>query len=266
MKIAVALSGYFDTISSGIKNSGLLSKRKIDNFFKGRNVDFYIHCWQPEKEQLLRELYNPKKLICEPQKDFSQVMIENNLDQTWFDEGFDRKSTIYNKALISRSLSFFYSRKKAISLIKEDYDIVFILRLDIGNVGPDSVNFPYRYNFDSDKNKIYSVYWEQLNCGMGDMWLICNLEDSKKISTLYDRSLDYFKKESQYVKSMTCGWPQSEFFDFDSNDPRQFSNVIITNKKVDNLMKYPKWYCINNHSIYKYFFLENDLYNKTIFI
>lgn len=266
MRIAVVLSGYFDTVSTGAINSGLNSKKKIDSFFLGKNVDYYIHCWQPDKENLIRSLYNPKSIKCEIQKDFTQVMIENNLDQGWFDEGFNRRSTMYNKALIHRSLSFFYSRQQAISLIEDDYDIVFIMRLDIGNVGPDSVNFPHRYDFNSDPNKIYSVYWEQLNCGMGDMWFVSNLKDSRTISNLYTRSLDYFKKDSEYVKLMTTGWPDSEFFTFESNDPRQFSNVKINNKKVSSLMRYPKWYCINNHSLYKYFFIENNLYERTVFI
>lgn len=266
MKYAVVLSGYFDTISTGIHNSGLLSKKKIDNFFNGKDVDFYIHCWQPEKRELLNSLYSPKKIICEPQIDFTEVMKEHDISQEWFDDGFNRSSTMYNKALIHRSLSFFYSRKMALSLLEGNYDQVFIMRLDIGNVGPDAVNFPHRHDFSMSCDNLYSVYWEQLNCGLGDMWFICNQEDSLKISKLYDRSLDYFKKNSDYSKAMTEGWPDSEFFDFNSNDPRQFSNIVLSKKPVKDLMKYPRWYCVNNHSIYKYFFIENGLYSKVVYI
>lgn len=266
MKYAVVLSGYFDTISTGIQNSGLLSKKKIDSFFNGKNVDFFIHCWQPEKKELLQSLYSPKNMICEPQKDFFEVMKENKISQEWFDEGFDRASTMYNKALIHRSLSFFYSRKKALSLLDGKYDQVFTMRLDIGNVGPDTVNFPFRHDFTKSCDNLYSVYWEQLNCGLGDMWFISNQEDAAKISTLYDRSLDYYKVNSEYSRAMTEGWPDSEFFDFYSNDPKQFSNVVLSKITSNNLMKYPRWYCVNNHSIYKYFFIENGLYSKIVYI
>jgi hypothetical protein len=269
MRYAVALSGYFDTISTGNINSGILSHEKINKLFGERKVDYYIHCWQEEKYKILKELYNPVSIICEPQKDFSKILVENNLDQEWFDENFDRNNSIFKNATIERCLSFYYSRKQAISLIKDYYDQIFIMRLDIGNVGPDEVNFPYRYDFILHNNtkKVYSVFWEQINCGLGDMWFISGFENSKIISNLYDKSLNYYKKNSDYVKCMTQGWPDSEWFDFyNISDHRQFSNLVINNRKSDNLMKYPKWYCINSHSLYKYFFMDIGLYNDTVYI
>lgn len=272
MKIAVVLSGYFDTISIGRINSGIESEKKIKDFLKDHNVDYFIHCWQPEKEQLLRDIYQPLGIICEPQKDFSDIVSLNNLDQSWFDENFDRQNTGYCHATILRSLSFFYSRQKALELLSEQnkYDWVFTMRLDVGTRGPDAVNFPHRFNVLSDNSKIYSVYWEQLNCGLGDMWFVSNQADAKILSNMYNRSLEYYKKDSEYVKLMTNGWPDSEYFHFPtmdgSQDPRQYSNVILFNIKSQDLMKYPKWYCINNHAIYKYFFIESGLYNRTIYI
>ena len=46
MKIAVVLSGYFGTISTNNMNSGRISHKKIINFFKDYEVDYYIHSWQ----------------------------------------------------------------------------------------------------------------------------------------------------------------------------------------------------------------------------
>ena len=46
MKIAVALSGYFSTIRTNDINAGRESHKKITNFFKDYDVDYYIHSWQ----------------------------------------------------------------------------------------------------------------------------------------------------------------------------------------------------------------------------
>ena len=264
MKYAICLHGYFGTISVNNDDNGFNSHQKIKKFVQGKEVDYFIHCWEPEKEQVLKDLYNPKKIVCEKQKDFNPIMQELDLDQSWFDEGFNRPATMYRNALISRSLSFFYSRSKALELLEGEYDI--IMRLDIGNVGPDEVNFPYRFDFDSEEEYVYSVYWDQLNHGLGDMWFVCNQDNAKIMSTIYSKALDYFKKDSKYVKAMLEGWPDSENYPFyDSNNQKQFSNVVLSKEKTV-LMTYPKWYCVNNHTLYKYFFIDTDLYSITKYI
>jgi hypothetical protein len=268
MKIAVCLHGYYGTVSTGDMTTGSKSAEKIKDFFSGRDVDYFIHCWQPEHETTLRDSYSPKKIVCEKQKDFSSVMVKHGLDQSWFDEGFDRPRTMYRNAQISRSLSFLYSRSKALQLLEGEYDRVFIMRLDIGNVGPDDVNFPHRFDFDSDEKYVYSVYWNQLNAGLGDMWFVCNQKDAEIMSTVYDKSLEYYKKDSGYVRAMLWGWPDSEWFPFElaGRDPREFSNVVLSQNKPTDLMTYPKWYCVNNHNMYKYFFIDTGLYQRTKYI
>jgi hypothetical protein len=164
-----------------------------------------------------------------------------------------------------RCLSFLYSRSKALELLEGEYDRVFIMRLDIGNVGPDDVNFPYRFDFDSDEKNMYSVYWNQLNHGLGDMWFVCNQKDAKIMSTVYEKALEYYKKDSDYVKAMLGGWPDSEWFPWGTTDAREFSNIVLSQKKTE-LMKYPKWYCVNSHNMYKYFFIDTGIYERTKYI
>tara|TARA_R110002020_G_scaffold230745_1_gene441876 strand:- start:70 stop:867 length:798 start_codon:yes stop_codon:yes gene_type:complete len=265
MKIAVCLHGYFGTVSTGDMNTGYNSEKKIKKFLGDRDVDYFIHCWQPELEDTLQEMYSPKKLICEEQKDFLPIMEEHNLDQDWFDEGFNRNATMYVNAVIWRSLSSLYTRSKALELLEGEYDRVFTMRLDIGNRGPDSVNFPHRFDFDSDEKYMYSVYWEQLNHGLGDMWFVCNQKDAEIMATVYDKALEYYKKDSDYVKAMLEGWPDSEWYPHETPDPREFSNIVLSKRKTD-LMKYPKWYCVNTHTLYKYFFIDTNIYSRTKYI
>jgi hypothetical protein len=265
MKIAVALSGYFGTISTNNMESGRISHSKIKNFFKNHDVDYYIHSWQITAKDEILDLYKPKKSIFEPQIDFNITERDTCNNQQWFDEGFDRNNTMYKNATIYNSLSFFYSRSSVLKLIERNYDRVFVMRLDVGNRGPDDVNFPHNFKFNSDPDKIYTPYWNQLNIGLGDMWTIMNGQDAKILSLIYDKVKSYYQIDSEYVHKMLNGWPMSEKYDFNSHSSEQFSNICLTNR-TSELMTYPKWYCINNHSLYKYFFLDVNLYKKLQFI
>jgi hypothetical protein len=276
MKIAVVLSGYFGTISTNDMQSGINSHKKITNFFKDYDVDYYIHSWQTEDKDKIIDLYSPKKTKLklkykfEPQINFNITEKKICDNQKWFDDGFDRNNTIvdtiaYKNATIYNSLSFFYSRSSALKLIEGDYDRVFVMRLDIGNKGGDSVNFPHKFDFNSDANKIYTPYWNQLNIGLGDMWTIMNVEDANKLSNIYDKVKSYYQTDSEYVNKMLNGWPMSEKCEFNTTSKEQFSNICLTDRTAE-LMTYPKWYCVNNHSLYKYFFIDMDMYKKLKFI
>lgn len=265
MKIAVVLSGYFDTISTNSTKSEIISHKKITNFFKNYDVDYYIHSWQIWDKNRILELYSPKQSIFESQIDFRVTEKDTCDNQHWFDEEFDRNNTMYKNATIYNSLSFFHSRSSALKLIEDNYDRVFVMRLDIGNKGTNDVNFPHKFKFDSDTNRIYTPYWNQLNIGLGDMWTIMNGKDAIKLSNIYDKVKSYYQVDSEYVNKMLNGFPMSEKYDFYSNSHEQFSNICLTNRTPE-LMTYPKWYCINNHSLYKYFFIDMGLYHKLQFI
>jgi hypothetical protein len=92
-----------------------------------------------------------------------------------------------------------------------------------------------------------------------------NGQDAKILSLIYDKVKSYYQIDSEYVHKMLNGWPMSEKYDFNSHSSEQFSNICLTNR-TSELMTYPKWYCINNHSLYKYFFLDVNLYKKLQFI
>lgn len=266
MKIALSLFGYYDTQSTG-QSKGLVSYHKIDTFFKGIQHDTYIHCWQPQHKDLLSQLYSPIVIETEQQIDFSKVAESHGIDQAWFDVGFNRGPDNYGRATVFNSLSFFYTRSRALQLIKniEEYDLVFTMRLDVGNVGPDEVNFPHTFKFDSPTDKIYTPFWNQINVGYGDMWTILGGSKAKTLSNIYNRVVEYLKPSSDYVKLMTTGWPMSERHIFNAYDPAQFTNVQLSGR-TPPLMSYPRWYCINNHSLYKMFFIEHNFVPDMQFI
>ena len=103
-------------------------------------------------------------------------------------------------------------------------------------------------------NNLILTYWNQLNNGLGDMWTIMNNKDANKLSNIYDKVKSYYQINSNYVHKMLNGWPMSEKCEFNGTAKEQFSNVCLTGRTPE-LMTYPKWYCVNNHSLYKYFFI-----------
>ena len=266
MKIAIVLNGYFGTISANDMTNGRNTAKRLKEYFKDHDTEYFIHSWQMTAEDEVRELYNPTKMIFEQQIDFNLIAKDYGINQDWFDEGFDRKSSGYKSCSISTSLSNFNSRSKALKLLSGEFDWVFVMRLEVGHVGPSSVNFPHTFDFGSDTNKIYTPYWDQLNIGLGDMWTIMNVDNANILSNVYDKVLEYYKSDSRYVYDMLNGWPMSEKHDFNIIDtPESQSNVCISGKKTE-LMTYPKWYCVNGHAIYKYFFYDMGIFNKLRFI
>jgi len=87
MKIALCLHGMFDSpmdkTSNGLDGREYIQKHIMD---KG-DVDVFIHSWDLEKQGLIEAMYQPKKAIFEPQKDFGELIKERGLDKL---EGYPR--------------------------------------------------------------------------------------------------------------------------------------------------------------------------------
>ena len=274
MKIALCLHGYFGTLSTGDHSTvvGGLEHLKKTVYSKCDHVDIFVHCWQPEYESLVKEFYSPKVSLFEHQVDFDKVCINNGVSQQYIDEGFPRQQTMYNNAIASRILSFYYSRKKSLDLKetyenKNDfvYDWVITTRFDIGQRGGLEVN-QIRFNPQDDSNHLYTTYWNQMNAGYGDMWFYGSSEIMKLYSTIYENAIEDFKPNSDYEKCLTSGWFDSVNYNvWDFNAPEQFTNELEKpkNERSTNLMKYPRWRVTDSHLYHKWFCKKTGLYEKT---
>ena len=80
MKVALCLYGYFDSFTDHTSNGMDGYEHIKKNIFNKTDTDVFIHSWQPDLEDFLVDLYKPKKLISEPQIDFSPYINERNLD------------------------------------------------------------------------------------------------------------------------------------------------------------------------------------------
>jgi len=132
------------------------------------NIDFFCHCWNKDLEESLKELYNPKMIVC-----------ENNND--YYNEISSRCHNEY--AQVSHALSM----KKVIELKEQyekennfNYDIVILYRYDVllwKNMVLD------KYNINDD------IYVNAHVNSDGDFHFIMNNDTSKYFKNLYESAL-----------------------------------------------------------------------------
>jgi len=100
-----------------------------------------------------------------------------------------------------------------------------------------------------------------MNHGYADHWFYSNSHNMDIVGNLYDKVMEYYQENSEYVKAVTQGWPESNAFD-------EFSNECMntTTERSSQLVTFPKWGCIDNHKLYKWYFMETGLHNISKYI
>jgi hypothetical protein len=200
-KIALCLSGYFDSLtdktSNGIDGFNYI-KKKI--FPKNKNnIDIFIHSWDLKNQDIIKNLYSPKDFIFEKQKDFSKKELDFYKDVHW-DRTLD----------VNRLLSIAYSVSKSIELCSNTgiYDIVIRTRFDLGRINrnysgipfitfnPFSINrnfwrnrYPVQcinFNTSLDMNYYYFAEWNKNEEGPADMWWYSSQKNMNKFIKFYD--------------------------------------------------------------------------------
>ena len=227
MKVALCLHGMFDspmdTTSNGIDGREYIQKHIID---KG-DVDVFIHSWDLEKQGLIEAIYQPKKAIFEPQKDFSELIKERGLDKL---EGCPRSP--------QSVLSHLYSVSEVMKLpfqTNERYDVVVKARFDLGRInrntsGPGLGN-PYpvqciNFNPNVEADKLYNANWNHFHMGPADMWFYGSETVMNNFKNLY-QSLE----EQMVIDS----------------DFHKFATQIEGNQgDISNAIAFYKWWMIQN--------------------
>ena len=270
MRIALCLHGYFAN-AGGTDASERAHKYILRKLLDKHNVDVFVHTWDtPANQKKIIDLYGPEKMEAEEQNDFAEELTK--FDEDWFNEKFDRSKTMYSTNTIFRGLSFLYSRKRAIEIKREyeedngfEYDCVVLARFDLGTRGKEHYQIYYATNINFDKrldmNYLYSAYWNQLNHGYADHWFYSNSKNMDIVGGLYDRVFQYYQTDSDYVKAVTEGWPES-------NAQDEFSNERLKEpeERTGNLKTFERWGCIDNHKLYKWDFMQTGLHTKSKYI
>ena len=267
MRIALCLSGYFAN-SGGVFESlrgHEYIKRKILN---NNNVDVFVHSWDLVNEKLIKKIYNPTNCEFEEQRKFSNLLQKCNQD--WFFGPAGSAPGMYSTNNIFKTLSVSYSRMRSIELktqheLKNNfvYDCVIMSRFDLGQRGKEHHQKYYatniNFNPENDMQYIYSAFWDQLNHGFADHWFYSNSSNINSLANLHTKLVEYYNPDSEYVKKVTTGWP-------DSNQDNEFSNEMLKDIKSKNLKKWDKWACVDNHKLYKWHLIDSKLYDNCRFV
>lgn len=188
MKVAICLSGYFDsksdTSSKGVDGFTHLLKHVISKCDK---VDVYIHSWDMVNKGTILDLYKPflRESLIEPQIDFSKL------------ECFQPKPGYTSQRNI---LSHLYSVQKSFELLSYsnvDYDWVVKSRFDIGRInrtssGPHNPQNPLpvqciNFNPTLDNKLLYLANWNYFDSeGPADMWFYSSKENMLKFTNIYN--------------------------------------------------------------------------------
>jgi hypothetical protein len=256
MKVATCLHGL--ARGSSVKADGAFSENYSTLLEKIKDTDVFIHCWDTDIEEHLLDIFNPVGYFFEPQKTFKEEM-------SIFDGADFSPHTAMAQGNLFKTLSFLYSRKKAIELKSRReqsgnfvYDAVLVSRFDVGH-HKEGQNKTSHLNFDPnfDMTKMYQAYWDQTNAGASDHWFYSNSKNIDMLSKMYENVFEYLKTGSKYSLSCSNGWPISDLLD-------EFSGELFKEKRSTNLAKYTngQTLLINNHCLYKFHLMGNKMWEN----
>ncbi len=262
MKVAVCLHGL--ARGSSVQADGAFAENYSTLLKKISGADIFIHSWDEDIKRHLVKIFSPVDSFFESQKNFSEEI-------SLFRGVQFHDNTGINQGDLFKTLSFLYSRKKSVQLKTQHeknnnfkYDVVLVSRFDVGYHN-NGLNKTSHLNFDPalDMSKIYQAYWDQTNAGASDHWFYSNSDNINYLSTLYDKLPEYLDTYSKYTNRCNRGWPLS-------NELNEFSGELFKNQRSKNLCQYVNGenVLINNHSLYKFHLMENNLWenNQSIFL
>lgn len=262
MKIAACLHGL--ARGSSVKADGAYLEKFCTLLKEIKGADIFIHSWDDDIQDEIVQTFNPLGYIFEPQKDFKE-------EQDLFKDINFTNNTTMAQGNLFKTLSFLFSRKQSIQLKQKyeteagfKYDVVLVSRFDVGHhkQGLNKTSH-LKFNPNQDMTKMYQAYWDQTNAGASDHWFYSSSENIDVVSTMYDKVFEYLKKDSEYNKKCKEGWPLSCKLN-------EFSGELFKNERTKNLATYitGENSLINNHCLYKFFFMENDMWDghKSVFL
>ncbi len=291
MKILLLLSGFTcKRIPWGEGDKGTPLPKQMADFWSGRNylknllknhkVETICTLWDNLGISEVNKEYKPKICLSLDQnlfqdnlrvilKDYEKKRIRKR--NLWLSKRKVKNNLIGSSDRIASQL---FCRqmvcKKAIEFLNAssyEPELIILTRYDIGCRGgvairnPCSLNNNIKKFFNNNKQaKIIIPTFNQLNIGLPDMWFYMNLKGLLEFNSIYDEYENSLSGiDNKYKKLLTEGWPNSEWFDYTNmSDKRQFSNLILSNKRSKKLMKYEDWELPNTHAFYKYFILLRD--------
>ena len=265
MQVNICLYGNFNNRYS--KTSGAEGFEEISRLIRMHpDVEFRIFAYSNDLENRseVEFLYGPLGAVMkfEPAIDTEKTIEVLGLNPNKMKAPKDRP--------FSSLLNFYRSRSESIKLMLEQpnasgADWVIVSRFDTGQV--DRFNGRQRdkvssigFNKFLRKGYFYSAIWDQHNIGYADQWFIGSLEDIRVFANMYEQAKTYLKEQSPYLNHLRSGL-------HDSSELDEFSNERLKPEKLktSRLLKSGPRKPLNGHTMHKFFFMDNGLYEKSRF-
>lgn len=239
MKVAIC---FYGLVGSALDKNGVglqldpkiawdLNKK---NIIDPNNADVFIHSWSYESKDTLEKLYQPRRSLIEPQREFPEsIKLVKNIE---FKQKIKEAAlNFYNRPRLRtiqlerqkeafRAYSRWYSSQQAIKL-KSDYEIekgfkydaVMVLRLDVGFYKPvlfksyDLKKFyASHWNDYPNKDNKFQMNYENhnLNAGFLDFWFFSNTENMDQFGALFNSIHQYHVSphKSSYQHALRSGF------------------------------------------------------------
>jgi hypothetical protein len=208
------------------------------NFWRGliniqnaiHNIDelkIVAHSWNPEFDNLVKNVYNVDILESEKQNSFVKeyMPLINPVDK--FEHELKRYKSTWSRVSPQTILGNATSRSKVIECmasidINED-TMILAVRWDQGCTGSKSVN-SIIYDNSLPKEYLYISYYSEIDEGYADMWFLAPYSIAINFKEFKNYILDSFDDKNNYFNHFTKdGWP-----------------LAITKKSITRLEYYSK--------------------------
>jgi hypothetical protein len=189
MKIAICFYGKF----TGKNQRGEVQGFKKPLKYLKKNIldsstDVYFHGWDDDKKsskELIQAL-KPRKFLLEKQITF---------DHPYAHYDFIADGPWNTKTYINNDYSRYYSLKKSVELLDQNYDLVLISRFDTVFYKPIPFNLMHSSNFYVSNWHLNPEGW-----GFQDAWFVGGTSIIQDFSDIFDRLDGYFDiEQSNYV-------------------------------------------------------------------
>lgn len=190
MKIAYCFYGNVGglTKKSGEKTKGAdevlrySNESFVQNVAGRENIDFFIHSWNPELNNIFKQYYSPKVLISEPQMvfDIPKHLTNNLRSQSHYSRWYSTKKIIEAKNTYCKESNIKYDL-----VMLARHDLYWIKPVDFSSLNNAHINFEQCYSHGGEFSKKTHV---------GDRLISSNEEHINYISELYDKLGEYTMK------------------------------------------------------------------------
>lgn len=171
----------------------------LGNLVEPNSADMFIHTWENEEIELIKNIYKPKGILSETQRPFNPFFSNEILDKDKEDFSLYMRNN-YNPLVYThpRVFSHVYSFDRSDSLRQAyetmegfRYDYVIKTRFDLQILKKIKVS-----EYESQKIQL-GKWWGSHPKALEDLFMIANSENMTKISSLYHKIYEYLV-DSEY--------------------------------------------------------------------